>query len=265
MKKAKFILLWSVIAIYLVGTLGFVAERRSHLVCNTVEVNIVDSLRNGFVTESSIKNLLLKRGINLIGRNFGKIYLDSLETILNAYPPVEKAEVYKTNEGRVVIDIRQRNPIVRIIDANNVSYYIDNKGFLMRLSGNFTSRVIIANGFINSKFPNYQVNVFNLERKSNGKRVILTDIFRLATYISNNKFWSAQIQQIYVNENGEFELVPRVGSQIILFGDFTNCEEKFDNLMSMYKNAFPAVGWNKYESINLKYKGQVICTKREPL
>jgi cell division protein FtsQ len=47
-----------------------------------------------------------------------------------------------------------------------------------------------------------------------------------------------------------------------VFGDISNCEEKFQNLESLYINGLNAVGWNKYETINLKYKGQVICTKR---
>jgi cell division protein FtsQ len=94
------------------------------------------------------------------------------------------------------------------------------------------------------------------------KRSILAELYQLAQYIEDHEFWKAQVQQIYVNNNYDFELIPRVGSHVIVFGDISNCEEKFNNLESLYINGLNAVGWNKYETINLKYKGQVICTKR---
>ncbi|MDP4210439.1 MAG: hypothetical protein Q8928_16640 [Bacteroidota bacterium] len=264
MKKVKYIILWSVIAIYLVITVGFVVKKRAHLVCTGIEVRIVDSLKNAFVSDEIVKKLLQRKGYKLVGKNFDKICLDSIESVLNDYPPVEKSEVYKTSDGNVVIEIRQRNPILRVIDNNNTSYYIDDKGYIMRFSGNYTSDVIVANGNILTKFPlGFKVNVIDLEENAQGRRIILAELYKLAKFITGDKFWNAQIQQIFVNQSGDFELVPRVGSNLIIFGDISDCETKFSNLMSLYKNGFPATGWNKYETINLKYKGQVICTKRE--
>jgi cell division protein FtsQ len=264
MKKIKYIILWALIAAYAVATLVFVVEKQHRLVCNTVEVNIVDSLRNSFVIKKNIMNLLQQKGINLIGKNFGQIDLVGLETLINTYPPVERAEIYKTTDGRLVIDIKQRNPILRVIDMNNESYYLDEKGFLMKLSGNYASNVIIANGNIHTGAPiNNTINVLAMEEKAQGKRVILAELYKVAKFISENKFWNAQIEQIFVNASGDFELIPRVGAHVIVFGDCSDCEEKFDNLMSFYKNGLPNAGWNTYATINLKYKGQVICTKRE--
>ncbi len=249
---------------YLAATLSFIADRQQHLVCNQLEVCIVDSLRNGFVSNKSIQALLLRKGINLIGKNYRDIDLKSLEEVVNNYPPVEKAEAFKTASGKVIVEVKQRNPILRIIDQNNESYYVDDKGYIMKLSDNYTSHVIIANGNIRSNFQHTnKTNVLELEHQSVGKRLVLTDLFKLAQFIGDSKFWNAQIQQIFVNAAGDIELIPRVGAHIIVFGDFTECETKFENLMSLYTNGLPATGWNKYETINLKYKGQVICTKRE--
>jgi len=266
MKKIKHIILWLLLGAYLAVALSFVAERHQHLVCNQIEVCILDSTHNAFVSAGNVKNLLQKKGINLIGKNFSSIDLKNLETILNGCPPIEKTEIYKTIGGKIVIEVRQRNPVLRIIDANNNSYYIDNKGYVMRLSGNYTSRVIIANGYIHCAIPeNGKLSVLDVEKYSKDNHYMLADLFKLAHFIADDDFWNAQVQQIFVNTSGDFELVPRVGAQVILFGDYSDCKEKFSNLMSLYKNALPVVGWNKYETINLKYKGQVICTKRENL
>jgi cell division protein FtsQ len=265
-KRVWNIIVWSLIAVYIAVSFSFVAEKQDALVCNKIEVCIVDSSKNGFVLKENILNLLQRKNIKLIGKNFSEIDLKELEGEINSFPPVANSQIYKTVDGRIIIQIKQRNPILRIIDVNNDSYYIDDKGYVMKLSSNYTSHVLIANGNINTKFTiNNKTNVIELENESQGRRVIQADLYKLAKYVNNNKFWNAQIQQIFVNFSGDFELIPRVGSNVIIFGDYSDCENKFSNLMSLYKHGLPAVGWNKYESINLKYKGQVICTKRENL
>ena len=243
---------------------GFITEKKMSIVCNKVEIRVVDSLMSGFVLKANIAKILQKKNYSLVGMNFKDIDLLTIKNDIINYPPVKNALVYKTIDGRIIIEVEQRCPILRIYDSNKDSYYIDENGYVMQLSGNYTSHVLIANGNISTKFPiNNKTNVLDLERKTQGNRVIQADLYKLAKYVNNNKFWNAQIQQIFVNFSGDFELIPRVGANIIDFGDYSDCETKFNNLLSLYKHGLPIVGWNKYESINLKYKGQIICTKRE--
>ena len=261
MRKVRNILFLIAIMSYLILTFSFVASRQNELVCNLVEVRIIDSAKNGFIQPKDIHNLLYNRNIKLIGKNFKNINLKALEAELNTFPPVENAEIYKTSGGKVVVEIQQRNPVIRIFDVLNQSYYIDDKGYMMRISGKYTSHVPVANGYIIAPSGfNKSINVLTLQRP--GKRSVLAELYQLAQYIEEHEFWKAQIQQIYVTGNYDFELIPRVGAHVILFGDISNCVEKFNNLESLYINGLNAVGWNKYETINLKYKGQVICTKR---
>ena len=44
------------------------------------------------------------------------------------------------------------------------------------------------------------------------------DVYKLADFITGDEFWNSQIEQIYVNNQFEFELIPRVGSHIIELG-----------------------------------------------
>jgi cell division protein FtsQ len=88
-------------------------------------------------------------------------------------------------------------------------------------------------------------------------------VYKLAEFITNDKFWNSQIEQIYVNNNYEFELIPRVGSHIIELGRAEDLNEKFENLKILYLRGFNNLGWNQYEKISLKYKNQVVCTKNQ--
>lgn len=263
MNRIRNILLWSVLCIYLIIGFSFILRRQYAVVCSSIVINIQDSTRSRFVSKENIEKIIQLKLPKLIGKNLQDINLQEVIAAVKTYPPVAGSDAYKTADGKLVIDIMQRIPLLRIIDKNNDSYYIDQDGFVMRLSGNYTSHVIVANGNIRSDFPiNGTTNVLDLEKKTQGKRVIQADLYKLAKYVNNNRFWDAQIQQIFVNFCGEFELIPRVGSNVIIFGDLSNCETKFQNLLGLYRHGFPAVGWNKYDTINLKYKGQVICTKR---
>ena len=89
------------------------------------------------------------------------------------------------------------------------------------------------------------------------------DLLPMARYIYGHPFWNAQIEQIYVNERHEVELVPRVGKQTILLGSVEDYETKFDNLMLVYKDVFSKTGWTMYDTVSLKFKNQVVCTRRK--
>jgi cell division protein FtsQ len=86
-------------------------------------------------------------------------------------------------------------------------------------------------------------------------------LYKIASYVDKHEFWKAQIEQIFVTRDNEFILIPKVGNHIILFGNAEEGDEKFEKLFVFYKEGLNRVGWNKYSSINIKYKGQVICKK----
>ena len=68
-------------------------------------------------------------------------------------------------------------------------------------------------------------------------------------------------QLVYVNEKGDFVLVPRVGSHLIVFGGIDDMEEKCAKLKALYERGWEPREWNCYKTVNLKYKGQIVCTK----
>ena len=49
----------------------------------------------------------------------------------------------------------------------------------------------------------------------------------LAQVIIDDSFLTAQIEQVYVDDKGEFILVPRVGDHLIEFGGIDRMNEKF--------------------------------------
>lgn len=258
MRKVKNIIIGILLISYLVVVLGLIDDKSQNLPCKVIRVNILDSLEQGFVTEEDILSVIQNRQTKILGYPLGGINTDKMENLLNAFPSIKSAEIYKTIDGALNIDVVQRKPVLRIFNQKKQNYYIDSEGAIIPLSDKFTSHVLVANGFINEPFKHETAT--NI--KETGEQGTIMELFQLAEFISNHEFWNAQIQQIYVDKNGEFELIPRVGAHIIYFGEFDGYKEKFNKLYAIYEKGFNREGWNKYKTINLKYKGQVVCKLR---
>jgi cell division protein FtsQ len=263
MKSFKEIATWVLIIGYLIVIFGFVSEGRKSIPCITVNVNITDETENFFVEEEDIITAIYDKGEKMLGYPIDSINLASLEELIYNHPSIKNVEVYTGIRGDLNIDIKQRNPILRIINYNNESYYIDDEGALMPLSEKFTAHVLVANGKINEPYSlRYTKDILSSSENDELSRgEVLKDLYVLAKYIYEDEFWNAQFEQIYVNGNS-FELIPRVGTHLIILGGIENYQEKLRNLKAVYEVGFKKFGWNTYSKINLKYNNQVICTKR---
>jgi cell division protein FtsQ len=262
MKLFKNIIIWIVLAIYLVVAMSFVYESRRKIMCTKVEIKISNSDMNKFVKNEDVSTLFEKYGFKMIGKPVDSINTFLAEQIINKNPAVSSTSAYTTIDGKMNIKVEQRNPIVRVTNKELRNYYLDRTGQLIPILKQYAAYTLIANGNISEPFEvNVSRNIFTSNKDSILRPNIIYDIFYVARYINDNDFWRTQIEQMHVNSKHEIELVPRVGSHIILFGKGDNIDIKFRKLKSMYR-AFNEIGWNKYKTINLKYKDQVICTKR---
>lgn len=223
-----------------------------------MNVNIDRTNKNFFVMEEDVRNMVLNLGYGE-GMNIDQIDVAQLEKLLNNNPSIKDAEVFTSIDGVLNIELSQRNPVLRVFTETGDSYYIDEQGWMMPLSNKFTSRIAVANGKITTPFAlGYEMNVMD----ENQEEEALKDLFQVASFIHQDSFWKAQIAQIYVNEKGDLELIPRVGGHNIIFGRGNDIELKFEKLMIFYEKGLSKTGWNEYETINLKYNNQVVCTKK---
>jgi len=258
---------WLLSLIGLLVLLGFVSNEQTEQMCTGLEVWVNKSEGNFFVVEEDIKQMVADLGYELEDGSeaLDQIDISAIETILNDHPSIKNADVYATIRGSVRIDVEQRTPLFRVFCPDGDSYYVDKEGWPMPLSNKYTSRVLVANGNIDLSYVNaYQLNVAGQTAATDsivGFETV-SELYHLASFLEEDDFWKAQLSQVFVNADGEIELIPRVGNHTILIGDATNLQQKMDKLMLFYKNGLSKTGWNEYKVINLKYKNQIVCTKR---
>ena len=206
-----------------------------------ISSSICDSVENRFITPEEIRTLVLEKYPGILGRKVKEINTEEMEVFFEKHPAVNNCEVYFTYGGSLHVDVTQREPLVRVFDANR-SFYLDMNGQKMPVFRNYSAHILVAAGYIG-----------RLKEKDG--------LVRFSKMIYDDQFWKAQIEQVYVNEQGELILVPRVGDHLIEFGGLERMEEKLRNLRALYNQGWDAREWNLYKKVNLKYKGQVVCTK----
>ena len=247
-KSIQNIIVLVIVLSAIVISLAFSMNGLSKVKCSEVLVVIKkDSPR--FLEEEDISEIIIKAQPEIKEKTLYQIDTNVLEEKLETVASIKKAEVYRKVTGTkmdfkgcLCAEIEQRSPIVRIISGSK-DYYLDIEGVKIPTNDKFTAKVMIVNGFVKDKFT-------------------MEKLLPFAQFINSDEFWSAMIEQVYVRQNEELVLVPRIGDQLVEFGKVERVEEKFRNLKALYQQIFAETGWDKYRSINLKYSNQVVCTKR---
>ena len=264
-KKIAFILFWCVLIIGLLVSMGFVNKEQDSLLCKSLDIKVNQDDELYFLDKMDIAHLIHDRGDSIVGQPKSTVNIPEIEKTLNSHADIANAEVYMTIDGEVKVEVKQRKPVIRVINMDGESYYLDSEGKLMPLSDKYTAKVLVVNGTILEPYSKrYMYSVTDIAKDSLMKATsMLDELYAMANYINANKFWSSQVQQIYVNSDRDMEIVPMVGNQKIIFGDTTAMDEKFKKLMTFYLQGLNTTGWwDKYSTINLKFKNQIVCTKK---
>lgn len=247
-RLAWLMFLFIVVMIWLIAR-----QRKANTFAEGVQVE-VKPLPSGdkLISERDVRQALLQSfGNTLEGTELINLEVERMERVLEEDPFVQNADAYIDQNNQLHVRIAQREPVLRVLDNNGGNYYLDAAGKKMPPSKNFAARVLVATGNVAPYTPE-----FREKRKST-----LKDLFNLTQTLLADDFFGSFIQQVHINNAGEFILVPLVGDQKIVLGSARRLEDKLRRLKIFYQQAMPYEGWRKYETINLKYSGQVVCKR----
>jgi cell division protein FtsQ len=264
-RKIIVTVLWIIALSGLLTSLAFIEKKERQVKVEDLNIVVHENGENQFIEEEDIIEFFNERKDSILNSELKNINVNQLEKILNSHPAVENADLSVDINGDVKVEVRQRSPLVRVINMDGESYYIDSRSKLMPLSEKFTARVLVANGYIYEPYSRrYMFSVNEIGTNKIFSEVsILDDVYRVADHIAKDSVLSALIHQISVTPDKELELYPSVGGHKIIFGKAIDVEEKFENLKVFYKEGLNKTNnWNKYATVNLKYKNQVVCTKK---
>jgi len=243
---------------------GLVFKAQDETVMNPPNIIVPPNGENLFITEEELYQRLLAEGILFPGQTFAQLDVELIEKTITEMGEIKSVKVFTSIGANWAIEVELRKPIARIFNQYNESFYLDSEGHTLSPRNLHTARVVVVNGEIPDRLnsPPVAELINNDSLKSIRK---LDDVYRITNYVCNDPFLLAQIAQIHYNKRGEFVLIPQVGDHLIVFGSaLTEKEvsEKFEKLKTFYKHGLPYEGWEKYDEINLKYEGQIVCKKK---
>jgi len=232
--------------------MGVVHEKDAAMRCTAMRVMVEG--RETFVDQQDISELVASRFGKVVGEPLNRIPVQQMEESLDELPHVASAEIYADMDGVLRIAVRQREVILRVINRNGAEYYIDTKGVKVPLTLKYVPHVPVASGYIAEGYGKALDSI---------RTPLLRDLVEIADHTRRDALWSKQIVQLYVNQERDIEIVPRVGTQQLLLGDAQNLRGKLDRLEVFYREILPKVGSDAYRRVSVKYEGQIICERRE--
>lgn len=206
-------------------------------------INLVDSLHSGFVSESDVVHECGNIAQWISRRPRSQVNLDSLERALRSCDKFETVNVYASNNGTLVIQVVSMQPVARVFD-NGISYYVNREGKRIGAEPRYHIDVPVVLGHFTARYP-------------------VTRLLPLLDYIAAHPQADALVSTVKQQPNGDILLVPTIRGHVINFGDSTLVENKFRRLTVFYEKVMPVRGWETYDTLSVKWRGNLVATRRD--
>ncbi len=251
-KKLLLTIIWMAVGAGTIVVLVAAAQSQRGKHCKDVIVTIKGIDGTEYVSKKQIlKTISGGRPDLMKGQLIRTFDLQQLEELLETNLWIRNAELFFDNNDVLHVDITEREPVARVFRVNGESFYVDELGDQLPVTNDQIARVPVF-----TSFPNETTK----ERKKDS--VLQEQVKEIGHFILKNDFWMAQVDQLNIN-NYEFELVPKLGNHVILFGDGNGIEPKFNRLLLFYKQIMNKTGWNYYSALDVRYNKQLVAVRRD--
>lgn len=210
--------------------------------CKGIDVQIVDGFSADSVTRQGVLSEIKRFPDKIINMQIPAIDTKKLETYLRAYPQFEDVLCSFTTDGRLKVKVTPMVPEIRVFE-DSASYYVNKDGKRMPSKANFYVDVPVVSGRFNKNFQP-------------------KDVLPVTRFIAKDPLLMKLIGMVYAQDDDNILLVPRIHGHVINFGDTNRLEEKRKALIAMYRQVLPYKGWEEYDTISVKFRGQVVATRR---
>lgn len=259
-KRILSIATWIITGVGILFLMAFARQQYRHSTIKRMDLQIDRKSNVGFLQHEKIMNSIMRASDSAVGKPVSTLKPSKLQAMLDANPWIDHSDVSTSINGIVNIRLRERNAVLRVYNSLNQSVYVDQNGTLFPENPDYSSRVLIANGYI--KFPALTATSTASIYDSAYRITFLPQLYKLSQVLENDIFLNALIDQIYINSLGDIELSPKMGAATIILGDLADLDQKLSKLKTFYKTKAGTEELQSYQSVNLKYKNQIVCTKR---
>ena len=230
---------------YLVFALFWADSMAAREICGGIDVHVLQSpTSRNFVTPSEISALLKEWKLDRTDMPVSSIDTQKIEDSLEGIDNIEHANVERLSDSRLRLTVTPMQPVARIFDNRGASYYINRQGKRLTANARFRLDVpVITGAFDSVRTP--------------------VSLLPLISRIASDSAWNAIVSHVAVEPGTrDVLLVPMIRGHVINLGEPDDIDDKLERVMLMYHKVMPLKGWNYYDTISVKWRGQVVATRR---
>lgn len=232
-----------VLAAYMVAALFITNIMAAAETVDSVVVDVVSDDGSGYVSAEQLRAELPALDPSQL---VVTAPLDSIERILNNLDNIEHAEAFISYDGSrsyVKVEAQPMKPVARVFDRDK-SYYINRAGKRLTANARYHIDVPVVTGDFS-------------------RRITPLHVLPFLDYLHKDPTFAAMVSAINVEPDGDIIVIPMLDGHVINFGDTTRLRDKVVRLMRVYQDVMKVKGWNYYDTISLKWNGQVVATRRK--
>ena len=218
------------------------AEANRHL-CNGIEVVIDGQGKVASISEQSVKEVLKDFPGQIVGKPIHSINTYAIADYLRKFNSFEEVDCLITTQGNLKVRVVPMVPALRVFDGDK-SYYVNKDGKTMAAIPGFHVDVPVVTGHFTKDFRPESV-------------------LPVVRYIEQDSLLRNLVGMIKVNDRDNIILVPRIKGHVINIGDVNRLPEKRQAILTAYRQILPYKGWETYDTISVKFQGQIVATRRD--
>lgn len=228
---------------YAAGIAVWANQVASKHVCTGITIEVVGNAVMDSVVRHGVQEELRHYPYKLVGMPLHGLNTADVERYLSRSNNFESVNCMVSSRGQLIIRIEPLVPVMRVFYGDN-SYYINRAGKHIVSNAEFYSEVPVVTGRFSRGFSP-------------------EEILPLVNYVKKDPMLSELVSMINAESRNNLILIPRIRGHVVNFGDTTRLDEKKRMLAMFYRNVMPYKGWEEYDTISVKYRGQVVATRRD--
>ena len=244
--KRNTVLKWTLL-IALMAYAGFMTVWAHHEaarhVCTGIEIHVDGNKAMDSVIRRGVKQRIAGFPEKIVGCPLNAVDTRMIERRLSRVSNFESVDCSVTSEGKLRVDIVPLVPVMRVFGTGK-SYYINKEGKHIESKAEFFTDVPVVRGNFSREFTP-------------------TEVIPLVNHIASDPMLRELSSMIVARDRHNLMIVPRIYGHIINFGDTTRLQEKTRALALFYRKVMPYKGWQEYDTISVKFRGQVVATRRD--
>lgn len=247
-EKLKNLSSWAAVValvVYLAVMIPTASKAYDNELCAGLRVTVNDSTHTGYVTPNEIARELGSLTRTAEGSLLRDINTKDIKRLLEKLDKIEDVDVVRTSDRYIAITVRPMSPVARIFDGDD-SYYINKDGKRITADARYRMDVPVIYGH----FPPRDTLMSPVK------------LLPLLDRVAKDPLWSKMVTMVVVDRHRDVLLVPAIKGHVINLGNVSNLDSKFARLERMYHKVIPVRGWDFYDTISVKWNGQVVATRR---